>query len=136
MRWLLLLVFALPGCEWLDPSRMACATTQDCLVDWYCVEIGTNGRGHCSDRQPSDDDAADDDDAALDDDDVVDDDDSFDDDDDTLEPAAQPGDIVITEILIDPGGDEFAQEWFEILNTTGHSIDLDAWTLGDRSHKP
>jgi hypothetical protein len=44
-----------------------------------------------------------------------------------------PGDILITEIMIDPNGTESDTEWFEIYNTTDADIDLQDWIIGDVS---
>ncbi len=48
-------------------------------------------------------------------------------------PVAGPGDIVITELMIDPDGTEAEREWFEVLNTTSNPIDLQNWVIGDIS---
>lgn len=47
--------------------------------------------------------------------------------------TASPGDIVVTEIMIDPDGDERDQEWFEVYNTTNAAIDMNGWTIFDES---
>lgn len=44
---------------------------------------------------------------------------------------AEPGDIIITEIMYDPSGPEPASEWFEIYNTTFQPIDLTGWQFAD-----
>uniref|UniRef100_UPI00404B85CE lamin tail domain-containing protein n=1 Tax=Flavobacterium sp. TaxID=239 RepID=UPI00404B85CE len=46
--------------------------------------------------------------------------------------SQNPGDIVITEIMQNPGlvSDDFG-EWFEVYNTTGSAIDLDGWIIRD-----
>ncbi len=47
--------------------------------------------------------------------------------------CANPGDIIITEILYDsstPVSDTDG-EWFEVYNTTGSDIDMEGWTLTD-----
>ncbi|MCO4770280.1 MAG: lamin tail domain-containing protein [Deltaproteobacteria bacterium] len=62
---------------------------------------------------------------------VGDDDDATGDDDDATSPGLLPGDIVITEIMNNPDGDDADKEWFEVLNTTGASIDLDGFVISD-----
>ncbi len=44
-----------------------------------------------------------------------------------------PGDVLITEIMIDANGSEANTEWIEIYNTTDNDIDLVGWTIGDSS---
>ncbi len=46
--------------------------------------------------------------------------------------AAEPGDVVINEIMQNPSavGDEVG-EWFELHNTTGETLDLLGWTISD-----
>jgi hypothetical protein len=44
-----------------------------------------------------------------------------------------PGDILITEVMIDPNGTEAETEWFEVYNTTDADIDLQNWIIGDVS---
>ncbi len=47
--------------------------------------------------------------------------------------AQQPGDIVITEVLVNPGGtitDAYG-EWFELHNNTNHPINLQNWFVQD-----
>lgn len=41
------------------------------------------------------------------------------------------GDIIITEIFKDATGPDDNKEWFEVLNTTGSSIDMEGWTIRD-----
>jgi hypothetical protein len=50
----------------------------------------------------------------------------------TFGAGAQPGDLVITEIMQNPAavGDNLG-EYFEVLNTTGADIDVEGWTLSD-----
>lgn len=48
-------------------------------------------------------------------------------------PSVLPGDIEITEFLPDPTGSEGSNEWFEIHNTTGAAIDIEGWTIRDKS---
>ncbi|MFD0861609.1 T9SS type A sorting domain-containing protein [Sungkyunkwania multivorans] len=43
------------------------------------------------------------------------------------------GDILINEFLPDPNGTENQKEWFEIWNTTASDIDIEGWTIRDRS---
>ena len=91
------------------------------------------------DAIPDDDDDAsgsDDDDTAADDDDTTsgDDDDTTagDDDDSTAAPLAL-GDLIITEVLVNPGAvDDTAGEWIEVLNLTSAPVDLSGWVLSDR----
>ncbi len=47
--------------------------------------------------------------------------------------GAAPGSVVINEFLPDPSGNEREQEWFELMNTTSAAIDLNGWTIQDRS---
>lgn len=48
--------------------------------------------------------------------------------------AQNAGDIVITEIMIDPQGpSEQNREWFEIYNTTNTAININGWTIVDNS---
>ena len=46
--------------------------------------------------------------------------------------AAAPGDVVITEIMQNPGavGDS-PGEWFELYNESGAPVDRNGWTIGD-----
>ena len=45
---------------------------------------------------------------------------------------AQPGDVVITEIMQNPSAVYDSDgEWFEIYNTTDHAIDLEGWYIKD-----
>jgi hypothetical protein len=50
-----------------------------------------------------------------------------------VEPAAaEPGDVIVTEIMKNPElVDDSAGEWFELLNTTDQDIDINAWTIKD-----
>ena len=119
--WMLSLILvwlvSAPGCE--DPDDDDVADDDDDTVD-------------------DDDDSADDDDdsgAGDDDDDSGagdDDDDDTGDDDDDSGPSLSPGDVVFVEVMHSPasgGGSQY--EWFEVLNTTGTSIDLAGCTLQD-----
>ncbi len=46
--------------------------------------------------------------------------------------TAQPGDVVINEIMQDPAAvSDTAGEWFEVYSATDHAIDLNGWTLKD-----
>ena len=46
--------------------------------------------------------------------------------------TAQPGDVVITEIMQNPKTvADTTGEWFELYNATGHAIDLNGWMLPD-----
>ncbi len=47
--------------------------------------------------------------------------------------AQSPGDIIVSEIMIDPDGNERELEWFEVYNTTGAAIDMNGWTIFDES---
>jgi hypothetical protein len=48
--------------------------------------------------------------------------------------AQNVGDIVITEIMIDPrGSQEQDREWFEVYNVTNAAIDINGWTIIDNS---
>lgn len=50
----------------------------------------------------------------------------------TLGSGAQPGDLVITEIMQNPSAvSDATGEYFEVLNTTGADIDVEGWTLSD-----
>ncbi len=50
----------------------------------------------------------------------------------TLPPSgAAFGDLVITEVLRDPAGDDADKEWFEVENTTGTAISLLGWSFSD-----
>jgi cysteine-rich repeat protein len=40
-----------------------------------------------------------------------------------------PGALVITEMMIDPVGDDEQGEWFEVYNASSAAIDLDLWTI-------
>lgn len=52
----------------------------------------------------------------------------------TTAQTASVGDIVITEIMIDPNSsNEQDREWFEVYNTTSAPIDMNGWTIGDNS---
>lgn len=49
-----------------------------------------------------------------------------------LSSGQNPGDIIITEIMQNPGVVNDADgEWFEVYNTTGADIDMDGWTVRD-----
>jgi len=43
------------------------------------------------------------------------------------------GDILITEIMIDPNGTEENTEWIELYNSTDADIDIQGWIIGDSS---
>lgn len=43
------------------------------------------------------------------------------------------GDIIITEMMIDPNGEESEREWFEVYNTTSTAIDMQNWIIEDIS---
>lgn len=47
--------------------------------------------------------------------------------------APQPGDLIVTEIMANPGvgTPNYQYEWFEILNTTAHDIELNGLTICD-----
>ncbi|MFQ5398308.1 MAG: lamin tail domain-containing protein [Anaerolineae bacterium] len=46
--------------------------------------------------------------------------------------AANPGDVVINEIMQNPSAvSDSAGEWFELYNTTSSDIDINAWTIKD-----
>ena len=46
--------------------------------------------------------------------------------------TAQPGDVVINEILQNPAAvADTAGEWFEVYNATSQAIDLNGWTIAD-----
>jgi len=45
-----------------------------------------------------------------------------------LRPVADPGDLMITELMIDPAGGTEAQ-WFELRNLTGAPVDLDGFVI-------
>lgn len=46
--------------------------------------------------------------------------------------CANPGDIIITEILQDPAAvSDTLGEWFEVYNTTNTAIDIEGWVLSD-----
>jgi len=47
-----------------------------------------------------------------------------------------PGDIIITEIMPNPGGTDSDREWFEIYNTTDSPINLNGWILHDAGTNP
>ena len=50
----------------------------------------------------------------------------------TEPPVAIPGDIVITEIMQNPGAVSDSEgEWFELYNNTVSAIDLNGWIIGD-----
>jgi hypothetical protein len=44
-----------------------------------------------------------------------------------------PGDIVITELMIDPNGTQSETEYFEVYNTTANDIDMQNWVINDLS---
>ena len=50
--------------------------------------------------------------------------------------GAVAGDLVITEVMQSPSGDDENKEWFEVKNTTGSSIDLQGWTVSDDGGTP
>ena len=93
--------------------------------------------GDDDDATGDDDDATGDDDDSTsgDDDDATgdDDDSTAGDDDDSTTSAFQPGDVIVSEVMINPGAvDDTQGEWIELLNLTGFNIDLSGWTLSDR----
>ena len=46
--------------------------------------------------------------------------------------AANPGDVVINEIMQNPSAVfDSDGEWFELINTTNNPIDIDGWTIED-----
>ncbi|NIP52260.1 MAG: lamin tail domain-containing protein, partial [Phycisphaerae bacterium] len=46
--------------------------------------------------------------------------------------AADPGDVVINEIMQNPNAVfDSAGEWFELYNATGADIDIEGWTISD-----
>ncbi|NMB76862.1 MAG: PKD domain-containing protein [Myxococcales bacterium] len=45
--------------------------------------------------------------------------------------VAQPGDVIVTEIMADASLPEPASEWFELYNTTASDIDLTGWEVRD-----
>ncbi len=49
--------------------------------------------------------------------------------------AAQPGDLIVTEIMANPGvgTPNYQYEWFEILNTTPNAVELNGLTICDDS---
>jgi len=50
----------------------------------------------------------------------------------TLVSAAEPGDIIITEIMQNPAAvPDDKGEWFEIYNTTGSAININGWIIKD-----
>jgi hypothetical protein len=108
----------------------------------------TRGRGGGGGEEDDDDSAAvddddvvtddddvvtDDDDVVTDDDDVVtDDDDVVTDDDDDAVQVAQPGDVLVTELMLDPTAVYDADgEWVELRNMTSAPIDISGWELAD-----
>ncbi len=100
-----------------------------------CFSLGDDddSAGDDDDSTPDDDDTApDDDDTGPDDDDATppdDDDDTVVDDDDTSPVSPFTG-LVITEILVNPAGDDAGREWFEVRNTTSVGIDLYGLEIG------
>ena len=91
--------------------------------------------GDDDDATGDDDDATgDDDDATGDDDDATgDDDDATGDDDDATPFVVSPGDVVVTEVMTNPGAvDDTDGEWVEVNNRTAFAIDLSGWILADR----
>ncbi len=46
----------------------------------------------------------------------------------------EEGDIIITEFMNDPIGNESKREWFEVYNTTNEAIDMEGWIIGDGSN--
>lgn len=56
-----------------------------------------------------------------------------------LNPAPQPGDVIITEIMYNPASSEdgpSAAEWIELFNTTFTDIDLTGWYFQDEDADP
>ncbi len=45
--------------------------------------------------------------------------------------AANPGDVIITEVMYDTASDEGRWEWVEIKNTTAAPVDLNGWVFDD-----
>lgn len=48
----------------------------------------------------------------------------------TVNPP-RAGDLIISELLANADGDDEYKEWFEVFNTTPHTIDLAGWTISD-----
>jgi hypothetical protein len=46
-------------------------------------------------------------------------------------PAPNPGDLRITELLINPAGTDTNREWIEVVNMTDHAVDLHLLTVAD-----
>ncbi len=127
-----LFALLLAGCP-SDPDGFTEPDDDDATEDLYegdepgeCTDGADNdqdGRFDCDDEgcvgSP---DCADDDDTGPDDDDTGPDDD------DSVPGAA---DLVITELFIDPSGDDDSREWIEIFNRGSSAVDLLQWSLGD-----
>ena len=45
--------------------------------------------------------------------------------------GASEGDVIVNEVLQNPGGSDTNREWLELYNTTGSPIDLMGWTIRD-----
>jgi len=57
-----------------------------------------------------------------------------------VEPAApsaspKPGDLRITEVMVNPAGQDAGFEWFEILNTTDQTLDLTGLVVADNARE-
>jgi hypothetical protein len=48
--------------------------------------------------------------------------------------VAQPGDIVINEVLSHSDGNPYSYDWIELHNTTGSPIDISGWFLSDNDN--
>ena len=49
----------------------------------------------------------------------------------TPAPTPGPGDLAIVELLINPAGTDTGREWIEIVNRTGHAVDLSGLNVSD-----
>lgn len=50
----------------------------------------------------------------------------------TVTATAQPGYLLITEVMYDPDGSEPGAEWVEVFNPGGTAVDLQFYKLGTR----
>jgi phage baseplate assembly protein gpV len=49
----------------------------------------------------------------------------------TTDYQAQAGDVIVTEVMYHPSGDDFRKEWFEVYNTSAQTVNMNEWIITD-----